>query len=504
MDSSSHSKTILFGFITMFILMVIPMIISINRVTQSQVSLEKVTYKDNVKLILASEIRDQIRLRQAAVRNVLLYDDLFKKDKEMKVMDHIAYTTFQKMKRLESLLVSSQEKAAFATLSITTQDAHPIQQKLVERSFSGDDLATLSDLLGSALGYQQRVSNALDQMVEIQTKSSQDAVSDAKISDKRMVVTIISIGGIATLLGFVIAVSVIRLTQRQATAVAATMDELSRSNEILEEKVENRTAMLKSARDLALASSNAKSCFLANMSHELRTPLNAIIGYGEMIREDILESNEVKYVDDLNNIVGSGKHLLSIIEEVLDLSKIEAGKFDMVPEEVPLFSLINEVRMVIEPLVARNNNSFVVEMNNDPMMYIDHYSLKQVLINMLSNAAKFTSDGHIKMVVDVVGTPRDGVVIFTISDTGIGLPNVSIQNIFKGFTQADISTTRKYGGAGLGLTIAKRLCDLMQGTIAVQSKEDEGSTFIIELPLRMKSVNTTSDSPPRLKVVSGH
>jgi signal transduction histidine kinase/DNA-binding response OmpR family regulator len=238
------------------------------------------------------------------------------------------------------------------------------------------------------------------------------------------------------------------------------------------------------ARAAAEAASRTKSAFLANMSHELRTPLNAIIGYSEMLVEDATDRGDDDSVGDLQKIQGAGKHLLGLINDILDLSKIEAGRMDIYLEQVFLSKLIEEVKTIVEPMVTKNGNRLKIEIPADiGSLRTDLTKLKQSLINLLSNAAKFTKEGEVKLAVSRVAGD-DGVsrVRFAISDSGIGMTEEQVGRLFQAFTQADSSTTRNFGGTGLGLTITKHFCTMLGGDVEVTSQQGVGSTFTVVLP----------------------
>ncbi|KPQ38903.1 MAG: Signal transduction histidine kinase [Phormidium sp. OSCR] len=261
----------------------------------------------------------------------------------------------------------------------------------------------------------------------------------------------------------------------------------------------------------AEAANEAKSSFLANMSHELRTPLNAIIGYSEILQEEIedMELEEEEIMTDLKSITTAGRHLLTIIQDILDFSKIEAGKMDLDPQVFNVSTLVQEVASTVQPLVDKNTNTIRVESSlNVGTMEADQTKVRQVLLNLLSNAAKFTHQGTIVLTVNRQESPfsvmsmsaegeapngedsRDrplsaaepGWICFRVSDTGIGMTREQIEHIFQPFTQADQSTTKKYGGTGLGLAISRRFCQMMGGDITVDSEPGVGSTFIVDLP----------------------
>jgi len=247
--------------------------------------------------------------------------------------------------------------------------------------------------------------------------------------------------------------------------------------------------LLRTRRDAELAN-DAKSRFLASMSHELRTPLNAIIGYSEMLEEDADESGQKQFIPDLQKIRGAGRHLLTLINDILDLSKIEAGKMSLYVESFDLRTVIDEVVTTVEPLVARNENRLALECPSDlGAMRSDQTRVRQVLLNLLSNASKFTEGGTITLAVEREGRAGEdeGTVTFRVSDTGIGMTPEQLGRLFEAFTQAEASTSNRYGGTGLGLAISRRFCRMMGGDVTVESTPGEGSTFIVMLPARTPS-----------------
>jgi PAS domain S-box-containing protein len=238
------------------------------------------------------------------------------------------------------------------------------------------------------------------------------------------------------------------------------------------------TELLRARHDAEQAN-NAKSQFLASMSHELRTPLNAIIGYSEMLQEDAADRGDVTAVPDLQKIHSAGKHLLSLINDVLDLSKIEAGKMELFLESFEVGPLVDQVATTVRPLVEKNANTLTVQCAEGVgAMHSDATRLRQVLLNLLSNASKFTDHGQITL--DVAGDGGD--LVFQVRDTGIGMTPDQLSRLFEAFTQAEASTAAKYGGTGLGLAISRRFCQLMGGDVAVESVAGKGSVFTVRLP----------------------
>jgi signal transduction histidine kinase/CheY-like chemotaxis protein len=243
------------------------------------------------------------------------------------------------------------------------------------------------------------------------------------------------------------------------------------------------TGELIKARDEALESSRIKSAFLANMSHELRTPMNAILGYSEMLIEDMDCVSQETMLQDLGKIQSAGKHLLNLINDVLDLSRIEAGKMTVYIESIDLKKVISNVVDTVSPVIDRNRNRLKVVCPDDiGVMSSDLVKFQQCLLNLLSNAAKFTENGEVSLEVRCNHFGDSERLQFVVRDTGIGMTPDELSQLFQDFVQADSSTTRKYGGTGLGLSISRRFCQMLGGDILVESKPDVGSTFTIDLP----------------------
>lgn len=268
-----------------------------------------------------------------------------------------------------------------------------------------------------------------------------------------------------------------------ATRRAAEM--MSREQAVMAIRNASLYAAESEAREAAESATRAKSAFLANMSHELRTPLNAIIGYSEMLMEDARDMGQEDNIPDLQKIHAAGKHLLTLINDILDLSKIEAGKMQLSLETFAVAPMVYDVVTTIQPLALANANTLTWVVAPDvSTLYADETRLRQTLWNLLSNACKFTENGQVSLLVKRQHLDGCASLIFQVRDSGIGMTPEQIERLFQEFTQADSSTTRKYGGTGLGLAISQRLCRMMHGDITVESVPGEGSTFTIHFPER--------------------
>ncbi|MBE9561290.1 MAG: response regulator [Proteobacteria bacterium] len=274
----------------------------------------------------------------------------------------------------------------------------------------------------------------------------------------------------------------------------------------LEQKVENRTAELNNAKKIAEDANATKSQFLSNMSHELRTPMNAIIGYSEMLKEDADDMELTDFSSDLDKINSASEHLLGLINDILDISKIESGKMELYLEHFQIMDLVKEVIATVEPLANKKNNYFEVYFIKPPItnIYADLIKTRQILFNLLSNANKFAENSIIFIEIEhefQQCNSRD-VIRFEIIDDGIGITQKQQNKLFQPFTQLDASTTRRFGGTGLGLSITKQFIEMMGGSICVDSRLGEGSTFKFNLPVTVKELEIQKE--PEELIIKEH
>jgi signal transduction histidine kinase len=434
---------------------VIVLIISLSAVAIKQISslnksITEIVEVANLKIKYASHMREAIRLRWISLNKMVAMNDVFDRDEEIMRFYNTALLYRTARTALIALEMNSGEKILHDKLTALTAPAQVRTMNLLDRIRDGELYDEIKEDLEVALKGQAQVLHFLTKLVQLQDNFSHTAAVKAQTEYKTTIQSIIFICVIVVFFSFLI--------------LKYSTEFVSRHNDAL------------------LNATRAKSDFLANMSHELRTPLNAIIGYSDLLKEEFEDDNQQKYIGDLDKIFNSGKHLLSLISNILDLSKIEAGKMELALSEISISEAIEEVAAAVQPLMSTNNNEFHVEYGeNIGSLNSDATKIRQVLFNLLSNSAKFTKNGLV--LLNAVRTQKNNrdQIIFQVIDTGIGITQGQIDKLFQPFSQASAETAQEYGGTGLGLEICKKICQLMDGDIQVQSQPGKGTTFTVTI-----------------------
>lgn len=340
----------------------------------------------------------------------------------------------------------------------------------------------------------ERLTNEMVNRAEANMEAKVDENSQAYMTSRWLVIGF-AVGsiGLAILLGYAVSSSLtgpVKIMDERLRQIAS--GDFSRSIEVsnqdelgtLANNLNRMNIELRSLYQQIEAASRHKSDFLANMSHELRTPLNAIIGYSELLMEEAEDRDQKDFLPDLQQIRASGKHLLELINDILDLSKIEAGKIELFSEIFNVGVLIEEVASTVQPLVEKNSNTLVINCaDNLGTIYSDNTKVRQILFNLLSNACKFTEHGTITLGAVRKCSEGTGWLSVSVTDTGIGMTEAQMGKLFLPFSQADLHTSRKFGGTGLGLAITRRFCEMLGGEIQVRSEHGRGTEFTLRLPV---------------------
>lgn len=479
---SKHSRKIAISFAIVLALSLVMIIFDLNRMTIMQSKLDVITKEHNVKSVLMMTIQHGIYERQVSLRNILLMSDPFERDEGKTNFNSYALNIISARNAFSKIPLNSKEKKLLEEINAAMALAYRDQINLIDTSIYNAGIKITQDDLLFTFKSQEVFMGKVKQMIKLQKDATKEAVMDAANSYQSAKSSVYILGGSALLFGIFVALLVIRLTESQARDVNNAMSKIEESNDLLEERVLKRTEELAQARDEALASNKAKDIFLANMSHELRTPLNIILGYSELLEEVAEDEGSKKLIPDLKKIQDAAQHQLELINSILDISKIEEGKLEINAIDFDVEKLLLEIDAATKPLMFKNNNHFKINcMHGIGMMYSDNMRIRQILLNFLSNAAKFTRQSEV--LLNVSKDINNDEIIFEVKDGGVGIAEVYMKDLFKKFTQADSSTTKKYGGSGLGLSISKQLCALLKGNITVASEVGKGSCFTLTLPI---------------------
>lgn len=458
-----HTNHIIFlGFSLILVIMTVLTMIWLTHISSSNVHINDIVKSQN-KAEHVFAMRDAANQRALSLYRMSVLTDPFEQDDEYLKFRKQAEKFIKARQALIDIGETEMEKDAWHTAQPLIQKGTR-SQTLVADIISDDDIDAANKLMiDDVIPIQNEVSFHLTKMLDLQKAHVSIELAEATQQNNRVYFQISILGSAALIIGIIITFFVLRTsTKNQQKLILAQQD----------------------AQD----ANQHKSLFLANMSHELRTPLNAIIGYSEILQEEVTTLENTDLTSDLNKIHDSGQHLLSLINDILDVSKIEAGKMEFYPEDFNLAMLIEDICSTVQPLLGKNNNSLQVTFSDfDEDMYTDLTKLRQCLLNLLSNAIKFTLDGEVCLTLSRFSVKKETWITLSVKDSGIGMEKNQMTHLFSPFTQADTSTTRNFGGTGLGLNISKQFCKMMGGTISAVSEPSIGSTFSISIPTKTAS-----------------
>lgn len=438
-------------------------VLGLYQIHNLKTTMKNIVDVGNEKTALAIQMRDAIRLRALTVQRMLATNDYFLRESEL--LTYYKYSGMYREARevLFALPMTNEERHIHEALTTLTKIAQPINRAAAEMLMRDPVPAEFNATLEKAIASQHRLLELLDQFVLLQKRYARSQVVDADQKFQSTLVMMLAVVVMLLLVGAVIARRVTHLVTRK-------------NAELAEKNHELEAAWFEAAN-----ATHAKSKFLANMSHEIRTPLTSIIGFAETLDEPNQSRADLAHAAE--SIKRSGNHLHQIINDVLDISKIEAGQIEMETLTVSPVAVVSEVSAMMEEKVKKKG----LQLRTDfqfPLpkkIFSDPTRLRQILLNLLSNAVKFTEQGMVR--INTCYLPQERLVKFEVSDTGIGMSPESVARVFEPFSQADKTTTRKFGGSGLGLSISKQLAERMGGDIVCDSQQGVGTSFTAIIPL---------------------
>ncbi|MDH5359594.1 MAG: ATP-binding protein [Gammaproteobacteria bacterium] len=486
MDSSAHKIIVssqaglIVGFAAMLILMLFITLAGVNRMEEIKSQLSHHIHTDMSKVAMGAEMRAIAKERTLILHRMLYLDDPFARDESEMLLYEAAGKFSQTRLKLMAMDLTNKEEELLALQGKQANIAVPLLREVIELSKTGQIEEARRLYQEASMPAQSELIETMKHLYATQMHESHMTTLrvNASFQQTRMWMYLTSFG--VLVLGVVIATIVIRrsnaLDREKAAHLALIHD--------THNELQTYSSELLLAHDAAQQSSKAKSQFLANMSHELRTPMNAIMGFSELLLEDALSEGNNKSAKDLKRILDASNHLLELINQILDLAKVESGKAEVNAEEFDIHAVITEVLETIKPLATKHNNLLEIDLDAElDVMNSDQTMFRQILFNLLSNAVKFTEDGRIDLRArKIVNTDAQSLEL-VIKDSGIGIAKDEQERIFHPFEQADGSYTRQFGGTGLGLALVKYYCILLSGEISVESELGQGTSFIIHIPL---------------------
>ncbi len=458
---TQNSKYVLCaGFGTILALSIMLTFIWHSNVDETSLKIDTIVNIHNEKTMLLSNMRDIVRTRILSIHRLRLLKNPFEIDQEIDKFSRLGSEFTENRLKFVELPMNKMEKNLWKQTLPLIKIGENAQNNALELIDQKNYISADHVLFDYVIPAQSNVMMQLTSFLDLQRNASKEAVSGITIENKNTLYTTTVLGTVITFIGILIATLSIRRTSHAEIVVTRASKTTRQANRLI-------------------------SGFIAKMSHELRTPLNAIIGFSEVLEEDALESKNDLYVKDLKKIQFAGHNLLAIINSMLDISKIEAGNFTLHPHEFSVQQMINEALTTIDPLAVKNNNTIKLHFTEETgLMYADESRVRQSLLNLLNNACKFCQNGVISLEVGKIIEPGNKEYIhIKVSDTGIGIEHEQLKKLFQPFSQIDTSINRRYGGAGLGLVLAKRFCGLMGGDLFARSQKGMGSTFTIKLPM---------------------
>jgi signal transduction histidine kinase len=463
---------------------------SMNAVNQR---IEYLVQDLNAKYVLMTRMRDATRERMVHVFALGYLEDPFEIENQWETISRHASEFLVAREQLYRLNLTEAQLSQLETQKAVLARGQQVVDAMMELIRGGEREAAAQKILDT-LEVNNRILRELSDLRDFQEQLAKQSMQEASAAYHATRNQVFALTTLAALLSIFIAVVVIRRINSQETHLTVLLEQLETAKQELEQRVQERTAELRVARDQALEASYTKSRFLANMSHELRTPLNAILGYCEMIGEECQDCSRSHVLQDLDKIQASGRHLLELISDILEISKIEAGKVKIHPGYFSLAPLLDEVVEPLRPLLQQNRNTLALDFAPEiGQLYADKIRVRQVLYNLLHNANKFTQGGQITVKAEYHLQNGQPWVNLNVIDTGIGISEENQKKLFLPFTQVDPSTTRKYGGSGLGLVISLRFCQLMGGRITVYSRPGKGCAFSVWLPAHVQVEDSGED-----------